>query len=88
MRVIDCLYKTEEKPVCPAMYQRIQKLADIKIKTFESNNPELKEAIEMIEKAFSDGIDCNYSQIEKLYYFSSCTEVERQAFHELFSIIA
>ena len=51
-RVVDCLYKTIEKPEDPERYRKIQKLADIKIGTCFSQNADLKKAIDILENYF------------------------------------
>ena len=85
-RVVDCLYKTIEKPEDPERYRKIQKLADIKIGTCFSQNADLKKAIDILENYFESGVSYSYSTIEKLFEESACTDEEKQAFEELLRI--
>jgi len=86
LKVVECIYRTTEKPENPEKYQKLQVLAQIKIDMVWNDNTELQSAIDKVENYLVYDEPCNIEEMKKLAQSSWC-EKERQAFRMLLSIV-
>ena len=81
---IDCAYKTVESPKDKTEYERVQKLADIKIANAFTQNESLKKAIYIVEE---------YVLLGKMYDLDELKDLAKdnandsEAFEELLAIL-
>jgi len=85
VKVVECAYKTTDKPDNPTQYARLQLLADVKIDSVFSENKALKQAINLVENCLICGIPYDKEEIKKLAESASDIE-EEKAFKRLLEI--
>ena len=76
LKVVECIYRTTEKPENPEKYQKLQVLAQIKIDMVWNDNTELQSAIDKVENYLVYDEPCNIEEMKKLAEMTKSSRTE------------